>query len=764
VALGSQGPTAPASLLAIASALCGLAAVALRSRRPSLCGLLLLAAACGAGTALARLDRASCEVRARALVPGGAPVELHLRGELLSSPETGARGERLLLLRARAERAGALTGPVVRVQLVVAPSPHAVTRELDALGPGDTVRVWCRLFRPRGVANSASSADDDPAPLLAARGLDALGSVKSARLVERVREARWPSPVDELRRLARARLDVALAGAPAARALAGGMLLGDRQALDPRIWRDLRDAGLAHLVAISGLNVAMVGATALYVLRRLRLHPLARLAIVGVLLAGFGQLVGLRPSVVRALLGAAVVETGRALGRGGDSINTLVLLAVALVACAPPSLHDPGLLLTFLATAGLLLAMRGSTAREPWAGLRVSAAAYLATAPVTAWHFARLAPIALLTNLAAVPLCAAMLASGYAVIALGDLPLLGDFAGWLLHASTAALLAVARAGAAVDGGAFSVAPPAPWLVALYYAFGQAALRAPRDPRPCAAFAAACVLLHVGPPPPAPPELMAAAVLDVGQGQAVAVRGSRGGTVLVDAGGSAHPAFDPGERIVLPSLLRLAGRRVDTLVLSHEDVDHAGGAAVLLRDLEIGELCLPPGFHASERLSDLAALACERGASVRTCGRGDVLERGGLRAEVLSPARGRMPAAGNDGSVSLRFGGAPLRLLIPGDLERTGEEELLRATSDLRAEALVLGHHGSRTSTSDALLARVAPRIAIASCGHRNPFGHPHPAVCRRVRESGALLWRTDLDGQVRLEVRSGSVSVSAARR
>jgi competence protein ComEC len=375
----------------------------------------------------------------------------------------------------------------------------------------------------------------------------------------------------------------------------------------------------------------------------------------------------------------------------------------------------------------------------------------------------------LLTNLVAVPLCALILGFGYLSILVVDLPAIGPIACCGVRWSTSMLVKLADAAAAVEHGSYAVGRPPPALLVAYYVSALLWLAG----RPVGsvrvrrtlgiAFGFCVVGIHAGPPVPRAPDSSAVAVIDVGQAQSIVARGRRGGTVLVDAGGSVSPRFDPGERIVLPFLLRWSGRRIDAMILSHDHLDHVGGAEALLRELEVGSLCLPPGFHRSPVMADLAARARQRSVSIRICEWGERFRLGGLSVRVVGPRRSATHRGSNDRSVSVLLGSAPTRLLIPGDLECLGEAALVSLPLPLRGEALVLSHHGSASGTSREFLERVRPRHAIVSCGKGNRFGHPSPQVCRRVRDARVMLWRTDRDGMLLLRARDGQWVVDATR-
>ena len=689
-------------------------------------------------------------------------LETEIVGTVARAPEVAFDGTRLLEVDGR--RAGDVGASPARLRLRIAASPASPL--VDELARGDTVRVWCRLVRP------------DLPTRAAARGIVAHGSVKSARLVVLEQRARGVRPsIDQLRRAARARLDRGLGSRGAVRGLTAAMLLGDRELLEPAAVRSLRDAGLVHVVAISGLQVGLVALTLAALARRSRLpRPLA-FVLALLLLLVFGELVSAEPSVLRAIGAAIALEAGRALGRDGDALNSLALVAAVLVGSAPCSIADPGLQLSVAATGGIVVGARRIAARIPLPlpialSCGVTLGAYLATLPIVAWWFGRLAPIGALTNLAAAPLSAAALALGYPALLLADLPLAGRACVRLAGLPNELLLTIAAHAAALPRAAVVVARPTLAAIALFYTAlwlswrSTAPTRADRSRWAAAALALVTSWFHLGPPPPASassaPE---ATVIDVGQGQAVAVRGAPDEVVLIDAGGSADPRYDPGERLVVPWLVAHAGRRIGILAVSHEHADHAAGAFAVVRDLEVAELLLPIGYAASERLVELAALARLRGSAIGLAERGVRRSRGTIALEVLGPARADAGLSANDRSIVLRVGAPPCRLIVPADLDPAGERSLVESGLDLSAEALVVSHHGSRNGSSQALLDRVRPRVAIVSCGARNRFGHPHAEALARLAGIGARVARTDRDGTVSLRCGpAGPEPVTARRR
>jgi beta-lactamase superfamily II metal-dependent hydrolase len=352
---------------------------------------------------------------------------------------------------------------------------------------------------------------------------------------------------------------------------------------------------------------------------------------------------------------------------------------------------------------------------------------------------------------------------------LADVPLLGDGLALMTRQATRGLLEIAAVGQRWDPGAFCVVRPSWTTIVVYYGLllvGDRSARS-RIPRVLGRVGALLSLLwlHGGPPPPpgiGRPEIV---MLDVGQGLSVAVRGPRGDQLIVDAGGSADPRFDPGERVVLPYLVEQGGRRVEAVILTHDHVDHVGGASAVLREIEVGQLWIGPGAQRSRRFSSLVRLARKRGAAVVLAEAGLTDIVAGVPVRVVAPTRDPAHGAANDRSMVVLVGEPPRRLLVTGDLEERGEQALLASGAPLASEALVVAHHGSRSGTSEAFLLTVRPHWALISVGRRNPFGHPHRELLERLAHAGADVLRTDQMGNVQLRPgRNGWWPMVAATR
>ncbi|UCG76201.1 MAG: ComEC/Rec2 family competence protein [Gemmatimonadota bacterium] len=572
------------------------------------------------------------------------------------------------------------------------------------------------------------------------------------------------------------------------------MLLAERGRLDSRTSRAFADAGLAHLLAISGLHVgilagAAVAAAGLVVAGR------ARFPVAAGLVLGYVFLIGMPPAALRAALLFCGYAASRA--RGSPVCLTELLGAAGIVAILvdPLSLLDPGFQLSFSGFAGLLLGDRlarrvaGAVAdRYPALGVRgssglrrrqirqglarlgralgASAGAFALTAPIAAWHFQRTAPISIVSSLIGSPIVALCLLALAGVLVLPEWPahILAGAATLL----TRLLFGAADYFASLPLGHATVGRPGPieWLAAgsclaalFLLGGGRSILRV----APLVGLAVAVSLSA-----PALQGLKRAGrpllcTLDVGQGDAAVLRTGRGHWLVFDAG-PRHGTLDAGRRTVLPFLLSNGAREIELLVLTHPDLDHAGGAAALFERLPVRRVLdsawpVPKPAYA-DYLRDVAAEGSEW-----LVGRpGARLRIDDIELLVLGPLPGPWtPGAGgveagssgrplraNEASLSFRIatqGG--FRYLNAGDALAAAELGMTDRWSPdtLRADVLKVSHHGSRTSSAPRFIRAVSPQLAVISAGAANRYGHPHPLTLARLDVGGVRrIWRTDVDG------------------
>ncbi|MEE4302181.1 MAG: DNA internalization-related competence protein ComEC/Rec2, partial [Pseudomonadales bacterium] len=549
--------------------------------------------------------------------------------------------------------------------------------------------------------------------------------LRDAAGAQRLAPAPSPGALTRVRRALAARIDSA---APVGAGLLRALLLGDRSAVGTVLWRRLGETGTTHLFVVSGLHVALVAGAVLLLSRLLGRGPDdARVASAAFLCAlAFGLLSGFGVPVRRALAMLGLLLLARVRLRATRADALLIRAAALIVLVDPRAVLDAGFWMSCLAVAALVCA--GARSRDT-VGIRALFARWFA--PQLAVGLLLLVPLlaafgwipllAPLVNLFLVPIVG-LLVLPAGLLALLSAPLAPAAAQIVLELLGAGLDAMLRASGDF-ARVLALRPPGPVLAALAVPLSLLVLLpAPRRVRAAALLLLACAIVA----PVARPREgdFEVHVLDVGQGLAALVRTQRR-ALLFDSGGRFGGSADAGGLVVAPALQAFGLRRLDRVLVSHADTDHAGGLESLRALVEIGELRGP------RELSDTDG----------PCARPLDWHWDGVRFEVLHP-QAATPAMGrNRSSCVLRVTAADGAVaVLPGDIDRFVERRIAPVVG--RTDLMIAPHHGSRTSSGRAWVRHTRPRIVVFPAGVPSAFGHPHAIVVDRWRAAGACLRTT----------------------
>jgi len=671
---------------------------------------------------------------------------------------------------------------------------------------GDDLSLAGRLRRPA----TNPDASFDFAAHLRRRGIAAELLVERVRL-SGARRGGIAGALDSLRRRAETAVAAGLPEAEAALVL--GMVLGEDEEIDTSTRDDWRDAGLSHLLAVSGQNVMLLMALALPMLVAAGLGPRGRGLALLCLVALYVPLAGAGPSLQRAgVMGAAGIAA-MTLSRPSSRWYALLLAAAVTLAMNPRACGEPGWQLSFVAVAGILMAGRPLAAwlrrmaeelspqrhaALPHAlrdglceGVAITVAATLATAPLLAYHFGSVPLAGLAANLLALPAVAPAMWLGMVKAALGVaspvVPAaeeLAELLGPLTRVPIAYLDALAERCATLPGGSLRLPLHSPASVLAAYAAITALLYAPRlisirpprrarsgalelaaswrrSPRSLRAavsalvtallmLAAAAVLA-----PPAPPDALTVRFLDIGQGDATLIQDGAGAAALFDGG--------PPEARVYRHLHAAGVRRLDLMVATHQSRDHQGGLAEVVERIPTSLLLENSDGTKDRDFRRLLAGADAHGIRRLRAQAGQHLRVGRLDIEVLSPAPlppgTPRPQDPNPRGVAAIVSVGDFDLWLSAD----AESDAILPLALRPVEAMKVSHHGSADQGLPEVLERLRPRLAAIEVGAGNSYGHPTPETLAALRAAVPHVYRTDRDGTVTLTVRDGHMAITTER-
>jgi competence protein ComEC len=714
---------------------------------------LLLIAAMALGFALAGLRLASID--GSALGHGGARnADALLTGQVLSDPEIGPSGARFVL----GVRAAVIDGRAVtvreRVLMSLRPAPSRLPR------PGDALRIDSRLravFFP---------------------GLDAAGRASAGRLLHHGVSARAYAKPDDVQKVGRSHnpiVTIAEAGRAAVRRAAVhlpegerglllGVTIGDTSELDPQVDLDFRTTGLTHLLAVSGENVAMVLIVVAFLLRLARAGRRTTIGVMAVSVLSFCAITRFEPSVLRAGAMTAIALTGMAIGARRAATTVLAAATVALIAYDPFLIYEIGFQLSILATLGILVVSPRIAEHLPKGKLAQAAAitlgAQLTVAPLILMNFHQISLISIAANLVVMPGVAPATVGGMAAAGLGalwrPLSVVALFTGppiafmqWVAHA----LAQLPLASVGTPTGALGLL-----LAAAFTAGALAAARGKRPKRVTPIVLSIALLMTGGAWAralgPAPLRGVIVTMINVGQGDAILVRQGTH-TMLIDGG--------PDPSLLLKGLSAQGVHRIDLLVISHPHADHVDGLVPIAETFPIGR-ALDPYTPANLPAYDaiVTALARRRIPRDRAVA-GMTYRLGEATVDVLWPAIERMhdtPADINNNSIVMRVRYGGDAILLAGEVQEEGQQELLKQPDLLRAAVVKVSHHGSAHMVPEFYFATRA-RAALIPVGP-NTFGHPAAQTLAALR--GMTILRSDRQGTISVALDgNGGLSIRTER-
>lgn len=579
------------------------------------------------------------------------------------------------------------------------------------------------------------------------------------------------------------------------------MVLGNKSGLDEDSKQLFQRSGIAHVFAISGLHITLLGMGLYKLLRKMRLPALVSLCLPIIMMTAYGDMVGMSSSAYRAVFMFGMRLTARMFGRTYDALTALSLAAVLILMEQPLYLYHTGFLLSFGAILGVGCLLEVVSPREHaqkrcmrlrLAGriresLCGSLSIFLVQFPVMLCAYYEFPVYSFLLNLIIIPAMTVVMAAGILCLAFGSLPAMIGFgvaklAGVVCHLLLSAFEWLCTASLKLPFASWIVGRPSDWRICLYLAiivllyglhhYGRYLIKCRGSEETGASrrlafgikavMIAAAVLLISG----APIDGASMTFLDVGQGDCIWLESAGGKHFLIDGGSTSKSKI--GKYTIVPYLKYMGVSRLDAVFLTHLDNDHISGVVEMLEEdtgIAIDRVCISDAATEDEAYDRLTQLCRAGGVPVYRLKAGDRIEADHMAFEVLHPTDGYQAASRNAYSLVMKLTveepdqEGSFTALLTGDVEADGEhmaaQALARSRDDTGIDLYKAAHHGSRYSNTEELITEANPRIAVISCGEDNSYGHPHTEAVENFRDVGSRILMTKDTGAIRIKIKNG---------
>lgn len=557
------------------------------------------------------------------------------------------------------------------------------------------------------------------------------------------------------------------------------LIFGEQSGISEDMYNQFKKLGIVHILALSGMQVALVAAILFYGFLRIGFTRRQTFLLLACLLPFYAVITGLSASIVRACMMASIFMFGQFIGLRLTAFKTITICLMVYLLINPYQIFHIGFQLSFLLTYGLILSTKilQKSPHSPVFSLFVmTAICQIISTPIIIYHFYEISLISFISNLLYVPLFTYLLfpvtIGVYLLIILDVLVEPGlvmlNFIYSLLEKSTE-LMSALPVSTLIFGK-----PSKLVLVCIVVCFISILIgieiRSKRLFNTCLITILMLFYQYNSQFFSGNGEIT---FIDVGQGDSTFIQlPGDNGTYLIDTGGATlfgkeewavhNSQFDPGKDTILPFLKSKGIKVIDKLILTHADQDHVGGARAIIEELKIGEILIPFEQREEFRETEVIKVAIDQKIPVKEVQAGMGWTAGDAKFTILSPVE--KVEEKNESSIVIKARINQVDWLFVGDLGELGEDKLLQNKMNLRADILKVGHHGSRNSSQVDFIREVDPKIAVISSGRGNRFGHPHEEVIHLLDKENIIIYRTDLQGSIQYTYtnkKDGTISIQS---
>lgn len=544
-----------------------------------------------------------------------------------------------------------------------------------------------------------------------------------------------------------------------------GMLLGEKSFIPSHLKEIFAEAGIMHILAVSGLHVGIIAMALLALLSMLKLPKKFKLFILILILITYASITGFRPSVLRATIMFILLIGGKLINRSRNLNISLFFAAFLILLLNPLILYDAGFLLSFIVTffiINLSPILQGLLSKiVVWIKnpLAVSTAAWVGIFPLSAYFFSKVSIISIVSNIFIIPLTGIAVILGFITFFIGlmSISLAGLFAN-LNYLVLNLITLIAKSFSSLPFAFIYVAQPSVMLIILYYLtvffiieiFYKKTISV-KIKKKAILIVLSVTLLIIIVQVFYPADNLKVNFINVGEGDCILIEAPNKINILIDGGGTPQSDFDVGNKIVIPYLRRKGINEIDLLILTHPHLDHLEGLLPILKEFKV-DMVLDSGLLCdSSEYKEFISLILEKGISYHKAKAGDnFIFSNNLEIFLLNPLYDSdfyEESDFNNASIVVKLFYKNADFLFTGDIEEAAEKKLLVWQNILQSDILKVAHHGSSTSTNLEFLDKVNPNIAVITVG-KNHFGHPSQKIIERLEDKNIQIYQTDEDGTV----------------
>lgn len=547
------------------------------------------------------------------------------------------------------------------------------------------------------------------------------------------------------------------------------ILLGNKTEISEDMRSDFTDAGVAHILGISGLQVGYIVLFSEFILLLLHIQQIPRYFIHVLILFSYTIFSGGTPAVVRAVIMALILLGGRILGRKNDALTSLSAALLIILLLNPLDLFDAGFQLSFGAVMGIYIldpvCTKWFVKLPRWIrqSLSITVAAQLGVLPITIFYFNKLSLISPLANLLIVPISGIVMLLGLCVTVLAAIWMpLTQTLSWLVKIILDFMMVSTTFFARIPFSSIVLPSVNGFMIFLYYSLlcvmsSYVNLRFPKRIYLSIFIVSIMISMLLIPVLLRNDTVLEVIFIDVGQGDSTLIVLPGGGTTLIDGGGNLKregTTFDTGKDVLVPFLIKRGIFDIDHMIVTHGHTDHVGGLFAVLETIPVHQIICPDMKSKNDLIFDqFINLAKQKKVPIYYASQGDEIKNHDFELQVLYPDSSlhdsKIFQNPNNSSLVIQIKYNSFSLLLAGDIETDVETLLLHNEQLQKVSVLKVAHHGSNTSSSVEWVQRIQPEVAIISVG-RNQFGHPAPEVLERYRECGVKIIRTDQSGEVKM--------------